>query len=146
MVKYGIKRKLYGMVKDSFMNHCTRNPLDVDLWIFCASKCFEMDDVESARTIFQRGIRMNQNDAKIWLEFFRMEILYIEKMLKINEEAGVSGMEKSVVEKGEVPFLIFKGLFDLKKDSEELKEMEKLSRSHPELNQRIGEVLNCKSP
>ena len=34
----------------------------------------------SGRTLLQRGLRINGESKKLWLEYFRLELLYLEKL------------------------------------------------------------------
>lgn len=57
------------------------HPKSVGLWIHAAG--FEIscnNNYDAARIILQRGLRINPDASKMWLEYFRMELLYVEKI------------------------------------------------------------------
>jgi len=50
-------------------------------WIMAASWEFEKNgNALSGRTLLQRGLRINGESKKLWLEYFRLELLYLEKL------------------------------------------------------------------
>ncbi|XP_045532100.1 U3 small nucleolar RNA-associated protein 6-like [Pieris brassicae] len=140
--EYATRKRLFVEMKQVFANFCLKHPLDIDLWIFCASKLFEIDDVDSSRAMFLKGIRINQNDMRLRVEFFRMEILYIGKINMINKEMGIDDDDKDEVEKGDIAFNIFLDSLETFQDINLLSEMIELSKNVKEVNDRITECLN----
>lgn len=58
------------------------HPLCVDLWILAAEWEFSHEaNINTARALFLKGIRCNDRAQKIWKEYFRMEMLYLNKVL-----------------------------------------------------------------
>lgn len=69
-----------------------RNP---DIWVSAAK--FELEQcgsMENARQILQRGLRFNPLSKQLWREYFRMELLNTEKLLKKREVLGIAKMEQ----------------------------------------------------
>ncbi|TYZ63496.1 hypothetical protein PybrP1_006664 [[Pythium] brassicae (nom. inval.)] len=71
------------------------HPRSPELWIEAASYEFSTNlNVESARVLMQRAIRINQGCQRLWHEYFRLELLYIQKLsfrreiLKLDESAS----------------------------------------------------------
>ncbi|OWZ17132.1 U3 small nucleolar RNA-associated protein 6 [Phytophthora megakarya] len=69
------------------------HPRSAELWIEAASYEFgENLNVDSARVLMQRAIRLNKHNQKLWLEYFRLELLYVQKLamrrqvLRLDEE------------------------------------------------------------
>ncbi|ADM11766.1 snoRNA-binding rRNA-processing protein UTP6 [Encephalitozoon intestinalis ATCC 50506] len=142
---YVMGKKMYGEMKNVFAECCTRNPLDVDLWIYCAFKLFEVGDIESARAMFLKGIRMNSKSTRIRIEFFRMEVMYIEKIEIQNKEIGLDSDDKDEIERGEVAFAIFVDCFNSPSfTGKEVNEVLKISESVKELKEKIGEYARSK--
>ena len=57
------------------------HPAVPGLWIYSAAWEFEHNgDIAAARALMQRGLRMCPKSEKLWLEYFRMELVYTEKM------------------------------------------------------------------
>ncbi|KAK6089993.1 hypothetical protein P3W45_001039 [Vairimorpha bombi] len=87
--EYSIKKKLHSEMKDVFASYCLKNAGDAELWIYCASKLFEIEDVDSSRAMFLKGIRLNPQYMKLRVEFFRMEVFYIKKVFELNKSLGI---------------------------------------------------------
>jgi U3 small nucleolar RNA-associated protein 6 len=87
--EYSIKKKLRSEMKDVFASYCLKNAGDAELWIYCASKLFEIEDVDSSRAMFLKGIRLNPQYMKLRVEFFRMEVFYIKKVFELNKSLGI---------------------------------------------------------
>ncbi|RLN79204.1 hypothetical protein BBJ28_00014781, partial [Nothophytophthora sp. Chile5] len=57
------------------------HPRSAELWIEAASYEFGVGmNVDTARVLMQRAIRLNKHSQKLWLEYFRLELLYVQKM------------------------------------------------------------------
>lgn len=111
LVEYAMCKKLYGNLKLLFGEHCLRNVRDVDLWIFCASKLLEMGDVDSARVTMQKGIRTNPGNTKIKLEYFRLEVIHMDEMMKLAEQHVLPGAETEDTDECTIPLLVFCDLY-----------------------------------
>lgn len=136
--KYVMGRRMYGEMKEVFAKCCSKNPMDVDLWIYCASKLFEIDDVESSRAMFLKGLRMNPRSSRMRIEFFRMEVRYIGKMGVLNRELGLEDDDRDDVERGELAFAVFLDYFDSAcLDSDGLGEVLEICEDVHELKRRI---------
>ncbi|XP_046582827.1 U3 small nucleolar RNA-associated protein 6 homolog [Haliotis rubra] len=79
-----------------------------DLWIMAAKWEFEANvNPENARTLLQRGLRFNDTSKQLWIEYYRLELLYAEKLRKrrelleeladVEEEAVLSGKVAQIV-------------------------------------------------
>lgn len=135
--EYAKKKQLVAEMKDVYAHICLKNPLDVDLWIYCASSLFEVDDIDGARALFFKGIRMNPSSMEIRKEFFRMEVLFIEKFCK--EAEGDD--DEDEIQRGDVPYNIFLDTMNVCRDEETLQEMLKMSKGIEQLTSRIEEEL-----
>ena len=75
--------KLYGQV-------LSIHPGNSSLWVMAAKFEFEsMKNTSSARALLQQGIRANPESKHLWMELFRMELLYVEKMKKRRDLLGL---------------------------------------------------------
>jgi U3 small nucleolar RNA-associated protein 6 len=55
-------------------------------WVDAAEYEFnENNNVQSARILLQRGIRLNPESKSLWIEYFKLELLWIKKVGKRNE-------------------------------------------------------------
>jgi U3 small nucleolar RNA-associated protein 6 len=142
--QYAMKKRMHGEMKTVFAEHCSRNPGDAELWIYCAHKLFEIDDIESARAMFLKGLRMNSRNAKIRIEMFKMEIKYVEKLEIMNREMGLGEEDKDEVERGELAFAVFLDYYNCCGDEKGLKEILDISNVIEELRERIEKYIREK--
>lgn len=57
------------------------NPRNAGLWIAAAShEFFEEGSVANARILLQRGLRVNSSSPELWLQYFLLELHYIQKL------------------------------------------------------------------
>jgi U3 small nucleolar RNA-associated protein 6 len=62
------------------------HPLQVGFWIMAAQWEFETNgNMNSARILLQRALRLNGNSEKLWIEYYKLEWLYVEKIKKRRE-------------------------------------------------------------
>ena len=140
-IDYAMEKGFHDELRTFFGERCLRNVRDVHMWIFCASKLIEMGDFSNARVLMQKGIRINRNSAKIRLEHFRLEIMYIEHLRQINEQMGLDGFEDREVDDGALPYLIFCELYVMSPDCNEISEMIALSKTNDVLYSKIRSFL-----
>lgn len=74
------------------------HPRSAELWIEAAAFEFSTNlSVDAARVLLQRAIRINKHNQKLWHEYFRLELLYIQKLtvrreiLKLDGDTTASG-------------------------------------------------------
>ncbi|EFJ19658.1 hypothetical protein SELMODRAFT_419083 [Selaginella moellendorffii] len=68
------------------------------LWMYAASWDFEHNlDVSAARALMQRGLRMCPHSEDLWLEYFRMELSYAQKL---KSRMLVLGIESEEIDAG----------------------------------------------
>lgn len=62
-----------------------------NLWIMAAKYELEFNEsIETARHLFQRALRFLPNNPKIWIEYFKMELLCVELVMKRKELLGIT--------------------------------------------------------
>ncbi|RKO91087.1 U3 small nucleolar RNA-associated protein 6-domain-containing protein, partial [Blyttiomyces helicus] len=65
----------------SFARAIQLHPTKPTFWILASAWEFEENNnVNSARTLLQRGIRINRDNQLLWHEYFKLELLYTEKL------------------------------------------------------------------
>lgn len=75
--KEGSSRVLSNIFSRALQVH----PRSAEIWIEAASYEFAVNlNVDSARLLMQRAIRLNSHSQKLWLEYFRLELLYVQKL------------------------------------------------------------------
>ncbi|KAJ2332398.1 U3 snoRNP protein [Coemansia sp. RSA 2681] len=70
----------------------TRHPYEARLWIMAAAH--ELDASSNggaARLLLQRALRVNPTDRALWLEYFRLELLLVEKIKARRRVLGIDG-------------------------------------------------------
>ncbi|CAO3616582.1 unnamed protein product [Cunninghamella blakesleeana] len=91
--KNGSKNVLSGIFVQALQFH----PKKSALWILAANWEFEENsNIAAARTLLQRGLRLNSDDQLLWQEYFKLELLYIEK---IKTRRRVLGIDEEYNEK-----------------------------------------------
>lgn len=61
------------------------------IWTYAAAWEFEHNhNATVARSLMQRGLRMCKNDSALWLEYFRMELLYAARLGARRQVLGLS--------------------------------------------------------
>lgn len=57
------------------------HPTSAALWTYTAAWEFEDNaNAGAARALMQQGLRACKNDEGMWLEYFKMELLYVQKL------------------------------------------------------------------
>lgn len=91
---------------------------NVQLWVMAAK--WELEDnhsVDNARQIFLRGIRHHPEDAKLWQEYFRMELLHVLTtrqrlaMLKEGEQADEEDLNEEFLN-GKVAHIVYQNAIE----------------------------------
>ncbi|KAH9187192.1 hypothetical protein AeNC1_010835, partial [Aphanomyces euteiches] len=66
------------------------HPRNEAIWIEAASWEFASNlNVDSARVLMQRSIRINPHSKMLWHEYFRLELLYVQKLRARREVLGL---------------------------------------------------------
>ena len=91
-IEYARKQKAHKKLSQIFTNVLRLHPTKADVWIYAAQ--FAMDvhaDMTEARSYMQRGLRFCKNSKKMWLEYAKLEILYIAKIAARRCVLGLDG-------------------------------------------------------
>ncbi|XP_065065900.1 U3 small nucleolar RNA-associated protein 6 homolog [Rhopilema esculentum] len=73
------------------------------VWIMSAKWEFEENaNIDNARALMQKALRLNPESKILWLEYFRLELLHVDKIKKRKEFLSLT-TEGDQVEKGEIP-------------------------------------------
>ncbi|KRY20508.1 U3 small nucleolar RNA-associated protein 6 -like protein, partial [Trichinella patagoniensis] len=80
-IQFAEKRKMFHSVSKLYLHMLQLHTRKPNLWLLAAKWEFEKNgSCENARLLLQRAIRFNEKSKKIWIEYFRFELLYIEKL------------------------------------------------------------------
>lgn len=67
-----------------------------NLWIMAAKFEFEVNEsVETARSLFQRALRLMPEQRKLWIEYFKMELMCVDLIMKRKELLGITGEKEA---------------------------------------------------
>lgn len=89
-VEYARRQKAYKKLSQILTNVLRLHPTKPDLWIYAAQSAIdEHADMTEARSYMQRGLRFCKNSKKIWLEYVKLEMLYIAKIAARREILGI---------------------------------------------------------
>ncbi|CAI5734031.1 unnamed protein product [Hyaloperonospora brassicae] len=93
----GSSRVLSSVFSRALQSH----PRSAQLWIEAASYEFSVNlNVDSARVLMQRAIRLNKHHQKLWLEYFRLELLYVQKLAMRRHVLRLEDAVEKVVDDG----------------------------------------------
>ena len=89
---FGMRTNSGKQLGSSFARALSRHPRVPSLWLQAASWEFDRNrNVQAARTLMQRGLRVNQHSKQLWLEYFRLELLYVQKIKARRLVLGLDG-------------------------------------------------------
>ncbi|KAK9762196.1 U3 snoRNP protein [Basidiobolus ranarum] len=91
-VDFAKGNKMNKLLSKIFARAIQLHPAKPSLWILAASWEFEDNlNTNGARILLQRGLRLNPESQDLWLEYFRLELVY---MAKIRERRRILGILK----------------------------------------------------
>ncbi|EQC34515.1 hypothetical protein SDRG_07843 [Saprolegnia diclina VS20] len=78
------------MMSKLFTSALQLHPRNEAIWIEAASWEFNTNlNMDSARVLMQRSIRINPHSQRLWAEYFRLEFLYVQKLRARRELLGL---------------------------------------------------------
>ncbi|EZF33765.1 hypothetical protein H101_02676 [Trichophyton interdigitale H6] len=91
-IEYARKQKAYKKLAQIFTNALRLHPREVDLWIYAAQHSLQdHGDMMQARGYMQRGLRFCQSSRQLWLQYAKLEMIYIAK---IGARQRILGLDK----------------------------------------------------
>ncbi|WUR03077.1 U3 small nucleolar RNA-associated protein 6 (UTP6) [Vairimorpha necatrix] len=138
--EYAIKKEMHADLKDVYASYCLKNTGDAELWIYCAVKLYEIDDVDSSRAMFFKGIRLNPEYHKLRVEFFRMEVLHILRVMETNIKFGIE--EEQSDEILSIAYNIYLDTVEICKENKMIEEMKQIAKKVEELYKKIQNTGN----
>jgi U3 small nucleolar RNA-associated protein 6 len=95
-IEYARKQKAHKKLSQILTNVLRLHPTKPDLWIYAAQFAIaEHADMTEARSYMQRGLRFCKNAKNVWLEYAKLEILYIAKIAARRQILGIDGSRTS---------------------------------------------------
>lgn len=79
------------------------HPANVDLWIYAAQYSIEDHaDMSQARNYMQRGLRFCKSSRKLWIQYAKLELIYITKLVARQRILGLNEKVEAPTQQGSV--------------------------------------------
>lgn len=89
---YAKKQKAHKKVSQILTSLLRLHPTKPELWIYAASYAIEAQgDMTEARSYLQRGLRFCKRSKELWLEYAKLEMIYIAKIAERQRVLGIDG-------------------------------------------------------
>lgn len=91
-IEYARKERASKVLAKVFSSVLKLHPAKPELWIFAARHAVEVNaDMVEARSHMQRGLRFNKGSRHLWLEYAKLEMVFIAKVLTRRQVLGIDG-------------------------------------------------------
>ncbi|KAL4810373.1 U3 small nucleolar RNA-associated protein 6-domain-containing protein [Aspergillus unguis] len=81
-IEYARKQKAFKKLSTILIDALRLHPSNADLWIYAAQYSIEDHaDMSQARTYMQRGLRFCKSSRKLWIQYAKLELIYITKLV-----------------------------------------------------------------
>ncbi|KAF7731784.1 U3 snoRNP protein [Apophysomyces ossiformis] len=98
-IEFAKKNEANNLLSGIFVKALQLHPTKAPLWIMAASWEYEENaNIGAARVLMQRALRLNPHEKSLWLEYFRLELLYVEK---IKARRRILGIDEKTLAKEE---------------------------------------------
>lgn len=98
-IEFARKEKAFKKLNEIFTAVVRLHPSKSGLWIYAARYFMESQaDATSARSYMQRGLRFNKGETRLWIEYAKLETIYIAK---IAARRKILGLDADRTEKKE---------------------------------------------
>ncbi|KAJ2549864.1 U3 snoRNP protein [Coemansia sp. RSA 1933] len=96
----------------------TSHPYDAKMWIVAADNQFrDNGNGGAARKLMQRALRVNPKSKMLWMEYYRLELLLVEKIKARRRVLGIDGQSNAEKEEEDEGFINLPELDEEKKAS-----------------------------
>ncbi|CAN6601789.1 U3 small nucleolar RNA-associated protein 6 [Trichomonascus vanleenenianus] len=99
-LEYAKSQKSVHVITKVFTRMLQLHPAKPRIWIMAAK--YEVDvnaSMKAARSIMQRGLRFNPESADMWLEYVKLELLYVSKILARRKLLGIQTEKEQEADK-----------------------------------------------
>ncbi|KAI9822116.1 MAG: U3 snoRNP protein [Thelocarpon impressellum] len=81
-IEYARKEKAHRKLSQIFTSVVRLHPTKAELWIYAATYAMEVQaDMTEARSYMQRGLRFCRASKPLWLEYAKLEMIYLAKIV-----------------------------------------------------------------
>ncbi|KAF8468866.1 half-A-TPR repeat-containing protein [Kalaharituber pfeilii] len=94
-IDFAKKEKASKVLLKVFASALKLHPMKTELWIYAARHAMEENgDMTEARSFMQRGLRFNKGSKLLWLEYTKLELVYIAKIITRRRLLGIDQQEE----------------------------------------------------
>ncbi|KAF8471995.1 rRNA processing protein Utp6 [Kalaharituber pfeilii] len=94
-IDFAKKEKASKVLLKVFASALKLHPMKTELWIYAARHAMEENgDMTEARSFMQRGLRFNKESKLLWLEYTKLELVYIAKIITRRRLLGIDRQEE----------------------------------------------------
>lgn len=98
-IEYARLQKAYKKLSQILTKALRLHPSKPDLWTYAAHVAMEDHaDVTEARSYMQRGLRFCKGSRSLWLEYMKLEVLYIAKIAARKQILGIEELQKQFMD------------------------------------------------
>ncbi|EEH37500.1 hypothetical protein PAAG_07918 [Paracoccidioides lutzii Pb01] len=102
-IEYARRQKAYKKLAHILVNALRLHPTCVELWMYAARYALEdHSDMTQARTYMQRGLRFCRSSKMLWVQYAKLEMIYITKIATRQQILGLNGSRKAPVVDGAI--------------------------------------------
>ncbi|KAI9488103.1 U3 small nucleolar RNA-associated protein 6-domain-containing protein [Zychaea mexicana] len=159
-IDHAKRSKANNVLSGIFVSALQYHPRKPELWILAASWEFEDNaNPAAARVLMQRALRLNPDSESLWHEYFRLELLYVEKIKmrrrllgvdeksleqqKKEEEQRAMEVDESDENTIRLPTITGEDMENWNEESDERKTVKKMEASTAEaLKEGVNPILN----
>jgi U3 small nucleolar RNA-associated protein 6 len=98
-IEYARLQKAYKKLSQILTKALRLHPSKPDLWTYAAHVAMEDHaDVTEARSYMQRGLRFCKGSRSLWLEYMKLEVLYMAKIAARKQILGIGKRQKQYMD------------------------------------------------
>ncbi|KAJ5582274.1 RNA-processing protein HAT helix [Penicillium sp. DV-2018c] len=98
-IDYARKQKAHKKLSMIFTDALRLHPTSAELWVFAAKHALDdHGDMTQARSYMQRGLRFCKSARTIWVQYAKLELIYIAKLVARQRILGLDENQKEHVE------------------------------------------------
>ncbi|KAI9773425.1 MAG: U3 snoRNP protein [Geoglossum simile] len=90
-IEYARKEKANKRLLQIFTNVLRLHPTKPELWMYVARHAADGADITSARSYMQRGLRFCRASRSLWIEYAKLEMIYVAKIATRRQILGLDG-------------------------------------------------------
>jgi U3 small nucleolar RNA-associated protein 6 len=98
-IDYARKQKAHKKLSMIFTDALRLHPTSAELWVYAAKHVLDdHGDMTQARSYMQRGLRFCKSARTIWVQYGKLELIYVAKLVARQRILGLDETEKKPVE------------------------------------------------